>query len=277
MKVPREIIAIIAAIVIGYLINEWKQSKIAEMDAYPIDFAQVPKKKFIVTGGNSGLGYDTAKELAKAGGTVILACRSIERCETAKKSILVEAPNAKIECLKLDLSSLESIRQFVKNYVKWFSTVDVLINNAGLSTKVREVTVDGFESHMGANHFGPFYLTSLLYPHFNRNGKIINHSSSMHYLVFSKDPMLNDVNSEKDFSLANSYSKSKLANLLFTFELNRRLEASGNPKNLLGIAVHPGFTATNLQNSKFPFWREINEYIAMKLRHGALAQIEGKF
>jgi NAD(P)-dependent dehydrogenase (short-subunit alcohol dehydrogenase family) len=263
---------------LGYLINLWKASIIVEMDQFEIDFSQIPGKNIVITGGNSGLGFETALSLAKARGNIILACRSMSRCETAKQVILTEAPDGKITCMELYLSFFESVREFTQRYLRRFENIDILINNAGLSLHDRIISRDGYEMQMASNHLGHFYLTSLLFPYFNKHGRIVNVSSLMHYLVFSSAAgFLNSLMSESDYDLAITYSKTKLANLLFTNELNRRLwkSPSKNPKDIVAIAVHPGFTATNLQNSKFPFWEEANNYVAMKLKHGALAQISG--
>jgi NAD(P)-dependent dehydrogenase (short-subunit alcohol dehydrogenase family) len=260
------------------LFSNWKQSVIQDMNDFEIDFSRIQGKKIIITGGNSGLGFETAKSLAPHGAQLVLACRSVDRCESARQKLLSATPTAMITCLELDLSNLEKVREFVVRYVKRFgSEVDILINNAGMSIGDRYLTIDNMELSMQSNHFGHFYLTSLLFPYLTVNSRIINHSSCMHYWIFAKDSssFLSNIMSENDYSLAFAYAKSKLANLLFTNELNRRLRQSGNPKNIISIAVHPGFTATNLQTEKFPFWDKINNIFAMDGRHGALSQIFG--
>jgi retinol dehydrogenase-12 len=265
--------------VVGYVVNKWKLSVVKDMEGFQIDYSQAPGKNVVITGGNQGLGYETAIALAKAKANVILACRNAERCEDAKRKILSEVPSATVSWLELDVSSLRSVQQFVERYVSQFHSIDVLVNNAGISLHDRQLSPDGFEMQMATNHLGHFHLTSLLFPYFNQNGRIINVSSIMHWLVFSSaKSFFENIMSENDYSLAMAYSKTKLANLLFTNEFNRRVRQhpARNPKNVIAVGVHPGFTATNLQNSKFPFWEECNNYVAMKLPHGALTQIYGK-
>mmetsp|Transcript_24253 Transcript_24253/g.26525 ORF Transcript_24253/g.26525 Transcript_24253/m.26525 type:complete len:329 (+) Transcript_24253:98-1084(+) len=244
-----------------------------EMDNFKIDYSQTPGKVILVTGANSGLGYYTALELAKHDAQVILACRSATRCQEAKQNILKEAPNGKVDALTLDLSSFQSIKDFVKEFESKYPALDVLVNNAGImALPNRETTKDGLEAQIGTNHFGHFLLTSLLYPLLTQNGRIINHSSSAHAFA-AKNFVFKDLLSEQVYDPWVAYGNSKIANLLFTYELNRRLEKAGNPKNIVSIALHPGYTATNLQNSRFPFWEQINSLVAMKGHHGALSQI----
>jgi len=148
--------------------------------------------------------------------------------------------------MELNLASFESIRQFSKDFEEEYGSLDVLINNAGImALPTRETTVDGIEAQVGTNHFGHFLLTSLLYPLIKQNGRIINHSSGAHRLT-SKEYM-DDILSEKSYHPWVAYGNSKAANLLFTYEINARLTANGNPKNISSVAVHPGYTATNLQ------------------------------
>jgi len=148
--------------------------------------------------------------------------------------------------MELNLASFESIRQFSKDFEEEYGSLDVLINNAGImALPTRETTVDGIEAQVGTNQFGHFLLTSLLYPLIKQNGRIINHSSGAHRLTSSV--YMEDFLSEKSYSAWVAYGNSKAANLLFTYELNDRLNAIGNPKNIISVAVHPGYTATNLQ------------------------------
>jgi NAD(P)-dependent dehydrogenase (short-subunit alcohol dehydrogenase family) len=243
---------------------------------FHIDYSTTPGKVIVITGANSGLGYHTAVALAKANAQVVMACRSERRCEDAKANILNSVPQATITTLPLDLSSFESIRRFVELFRGKFDHVDVLINNAGImALPQREDTVDGLEAQIGTNHFGHYYLTALLYPYLEKNGRIINHSSSAHMFA-TPGFVFDDLQSSKSYDPWVAYGNSKIANLYFTYELNRRLNKLENPRNIKVIAVHPGYTATNLQASRFPMWEYANSIFAMKGEDGALAQIYGK-
>lgn len=247
-----------------------------ECKSFKVDFSQAPSKVIVITGANSGLGYQTALELAKADAQLVLGCRSKQRCEQAKSNILKVAPSASITTFSLDLASFESIKEFANNVKENFDHIDVIVNNAGIMAVAnRETTVDGIESQIGTNHFGHFLLTSLLYPILAKNGRIVNHSSEAHRFAANKFP-LEDLQLENSYDPWVSYGNSKMANLYFTFELNKRLAATGNPKNIISIAVHPGYTATNLQKGRIPMWEAMNGFFAMNLEDGALAQIHCK-
>jgi NAD(P)-dependent dehydrogenase (short-subunit alcohol dehydrogenase family) len=233
-------------------------------------------KVIIITGANSGLGYYTALSLAERKAHVLLACRSLQKCDAAKNDILQTYANASVSTMALDLSSFQSIRTFVDNVKAVHSHVDVLINNAGImAVNPREVTADGLEAQIGVNHFGHFLLTCLLFPLLAKNGRIVNHSSGAHNFHASTFPYFN-LQSEDNYEPWTAYGNSKVANLLFTFELNRKLMRGRNSKGIISIAVHPGYTATNLQNGKYPFWDVANSWIGMKGEDGALSQIMGE-
>jgi NAD(P)-dependent dehydrogenase (short-subunit alcohol dehydrogenase family) len=231
-------------------------------------------RTFIVTGANSGLGFSTALALARANATVVLCCRNTSRCNDAKKRILQSAPAANIHSFHLDLSSFSSIRLFAANFTDQFGAVDVLINNAGImALPSRMLTEAGIEMQLGTNHVGHFMLTGLLFPHIRPGGRIITHSSMMHAMSSHRFPF-EDPNCE-NYDPWIAYGNSKLSNLLFTFELNKRLELWKNPRNITAIAVHPGFSATHLQQERFPFWQFICAHFATTPEHGALSQIIG--
>jgi NAD(P)-dependent dehydrogenase (short-subunit alcohol dehydrogenase family) len=273
------VVMISLALILGsYFLNQWRLSVVKEMDEFSIDFSQVPGKKIVVTGANQGLGLETVKSLAKAKGNVILACRNIEKCENAKNLVLSEVPDAKLTCLELDTSLFSSVRVFVKNYLSLFNSIDILINNAGVSLPDHSLTSEGNELVMSTNHLGHFLLSSLLFPHFNKNGRIVNVSSFIHYMQSSSvDVFLSNILSEGGYLMGPTYARTKVANLLFTNEFNRRVWQSPekNPNNVISIAVHPGLTCTNMQRDKFVFWEQTNNHVAMKLSHGALPQISG--
>lgn len=209
----------------------------------------------------------------------MMACRSESKCETAKQQITqqLHPQQVHVHTLPLDLSSFDSIRSFVASYAEQFDHIDVLVNNAGImALPERATTADGLEAQIGTNHFGHFLLTGLLMPHFAANGRIVNHSSGAHKLHAAGFPFENLQSEGSTYVPFTAYGNSKVANLLFTFELNRRLQQSGNEKNLISVAVHPGYTATNLQTGKFPLWEYANKFFAMTGEDGSLAQTMGE-
>lgn len=200
-------------------------------------------KMAIVTGANTGLGFETALGLAKVGATVILACRNLEKAEAAKAEILAQVPDAKLEVMPLDLGSLSSVREFAASYKDKYSQLDLLINNAGIMFPPYSKTEDGFESQIGVNHLGHFLLTALLIDLMpdNSDARIVSLSSNAH--KFGKINF-EDLQSEQKYSSTAAYGQSKLACLMFADELNRKLKASG--KNILSVAAHPGVAQTEL-------------------------------
>ena len=186
----------------------------------------------IVTGANSGLGEITARELARVGAKVIVAVRNLDKGNAAAAGMTGD-----VEVRKLDLQDLSSVRAFAEE----IDAVDVLINNAGIMAVPYAQTVDGFESQIGTNHLGHFALTNLLLPKISE--RVVTVSSMMHLLGKIS---LKDLNwKSRPYSAWLAYGQSKLANLLFTKELQRRLDAAGS--TVLSVAAHPGYSATNLQ------------------------------
>jgi NAD(P)-dependent dehydrogenase (short-subunit alcohol dehydrogenase family) len=196
------------------------------------DLPSFAGRTVIITGANSGLGAVTARELARTGAAVIMAVRTPSKGEAAARQITGD-----IEVRQLDLQDLSSVRRFADGVDK----VDMLINNAGIMASPYAVTVDGFESQIGTNHLGHFALTNLLLP--KLTDRVVSVSSMLHWpgrIDFD------DLNWEtRRYSPWLAYSQSKLANLLFTSELQRRLAAAGSP--LRAEAAHPGYSHTNLQ------------------------------
>lgn len=228
-------------------------------------------KLIIVTGGNSGLGFETVKQLSAAGAHLILASRNIKRGEEAKNLILLDNINAKIDVMELDLSSFDSVKQFSNDFIAKYETFDVLVNNAGvMAIPEREITKDNLEMQIGTNHFGHFLLTSLLFPIMKKNGRVINVSSGAHYFQAKEFPF-KDIQS-LDYGAWTAYGNSKASNLYFTYELNRRLQKSDR-SDIISVATHPGYTATNLQTGKFPFFEQLNSLLAMSSSDGAQSQI----
>jgi NAD(P)-dependent dehydrogenase (short-subunit alcohol dehydrogenase family) len=191
-------------------------------------------RTFVVTGANSGIGLITARELARAGARVVLAVRDRGRGEQAAATVPGGA-----EVRVLDLADLGSVRAFAE---AWDEDLDVLVNNAGVMAVPPRRTVDGFELQLGTNHLGHFALTNLLLPHLR--DRVVTVSSGAHRMGRID---LEDLNWERrGYQRWGAYGQSKLANLLFTLELQRRLAEAGSP--LRGLAAHPGYAATNLQS-----------------------------
>jgi len=222
----------------------------------------------IVTGANSGIGLVAAQTLADKGARVILACRSEERAHGALASIRKTNPEAQVEYRNLDLSSLESVQTFAASILETEERIDLLINNAGvMMPPTRSETADGFELQFGVNHLGHQALTALLFERINATpgSRIVNVASQAHRggkIDFS-DLQWQD----RGYKKMASYGQSKLANLLFTFELDRRLKASKCETK--SVAAHPGWTATDLQRHSVSA-RFFNPLLAMKPEQGAL-------
>src|ERR1700759_605344 len=196
------------------------------------DLPSFAGRTVIVTGANSGLGAVTARELARAGAQVILAVRNTDKGEAAAREM-----SGDVEVRRLDLQDLASVRQFADGV----TGVDVLVNNAGIMAVPHAVTADGFESQIGTNHLGHFALTNLLLP--KLTDRVVTVSSLMHWMGYIS---LRDLNwTSRPYSAWVAYGQSKLANLLFTSELQRRLQTAGSPQRAL--AAHPGYSHTNLQ------------------------------
>jgi NAD(P)-dependent dehydrogenase (short-subunit alcohol dehydrogenase family) len=198
----------------------------------------------VVTGANSGLGFVTARELARKGARVVLACRSAVRGSEAADRIVAEVPGAEAEFGRLDLGDLASVREFAAAFP--YERLDLLVNNAGLMAMPYGTTADGFETHFGVNHLGHFALTGLLLPALldAHGARIVTVSSMMHMLA---NIDIDDLNSGQRYRRWIAYSRSKTANLLFTHELARRLAVAGS--DVVAVAAHPGYAATNLQTA----------------------------
>ncbi|MEU6703117.1 oxidoreductase [Streptomyces wuyuanensis] len=198
----------------------------------------------VVTGANSGIGLVTARELARRGARVLLACRSEERGRAAEELVRREVPGADVEFAPLDLADLSSVRRFAESYSP--ETLDLLVNNAGVMALPYGRTADGFETQFGINHLGHFALTGLLAGRLLKTpgARVVTVSSGMHALA---DVDMDDLNGERRYRRWVAYGRSKTANLLFTHELARRLRAAGS--DVVAAAAHPGYAATNLQTA----------------------------
>lgn len=210
-------------------------------------------RTFVVTGPTlGGLGHHTGLELARRGARVVLAGRNPARTAATMDSIRAEVPHAEVHGVELDLADLSSVRTGAEDLLA-LGRLDVLVNNAGVMTPPYGRTVDGFETQMGTNHFGPFHLTGLLLPRLaeaagadreGRRGRVVTVSSLLHRRARSvplhdpREPLTRRYTGHRE------YAESKLSNLLFTFELDRRLRAAGLPVDAL--AAHPGMAGTHL-------------------------------
>jgi NAD(P)-dependent dehydrogenase (short-subunit alcohol dehydrogenase family) len=222
-------------------------------------------KVAIVTGANSGIGFETARALAMKGATVVMACRNMQKGEAAAEKIRAEHPLASLDVKALDLADLSSVRQFADQFTSHYERLDMLINNAGVMATPYQKTVDGFEKQFGTNHLGHFALTGLLFDKLRGTpgSRVVTVSSYGHLMGGF---LFNDFNSERFYQKWLAYSKSKLANLLFTYELQRKLQQDGY--GTISVGAHPGYASTNLQSNTV--FRRLNPFFAQSQEMGAL-------
>jgi NAD(P)-dependent dehydrogenase (short-subunit alcohol dehydrogenase family) len=221
------------------------------------DLPDLSGRTVVVTGASSGLGAVTARELARAGAHVVLAVR-----DTAKGERVAAAFTGDWEVRELDLASLASVRAFAAG---WSGDLDVLINNAGIMAVPQAKTVDGFEAQIGTNHLGHFALTNLLLGHIT--DRVVSVSSGAHRIGKMR---LDDLNWERRrYDRWRVYGQTKLSNLLFTSELQRRLEAAGS--SVRAVAAHPGYASTHLQSHT---GSRINHLLFNTIGNRLLAQSE---
>jgi len=201
-------------------------------------------KVVIITGANSGLGYESTLALVKKKATVIMACRNLEKAQSALDSIQQAVPDADTRIMSLNLGDLASVRQFVDEFKANYDRLDVLMNNAGVLGMPYQETPDGFETHIGVNHFGHYVLTGLLLETLlqTSQSRIVSVSSNLHHVGWIN---FDNINLKNRFHYLLAYNQSKLANVLFIKALNRRLQSAGH--DTLAAVAHPGYTATNLQ------------------------------
>jgi NAD(P)-dependent dehydrogenase (short-subunit alcohol dehydrogenase family) len=199
-------------------------------------------RTIVITGANSGLGLEATKALVAKGATVIAACRNLD----AGQVCLAVPGTGTVDLRRLDLADLDSVAEFADGVLADYPTIDVLINNAGVMALPRSTTADGFERQFGTNHLGHFALTGRLLPALLAApaGRIVTVSSTAHRMGKMN---FDDLQSEKSYQRWAVYGQSKLANLLFTYELQARLEAAGAPA--IAVAAHPGYSDTNLQTA----------------------------
>lgn len=193
----------------------------------------------IVTGANHGVGLETARGLARHGARVVLAVRNAEKGEAAARDVVASVPGARVEAMLVDVSDLESVRRFVAEYQARHDRLDVLVNNAGIHTAKRALSAQGHELTLATNHLGHFLLTNLLLDLLKRSApsRVVNVASEAH--AFGRI-RFDDLMGERSWSGFGAYAQSKLANVMFTYALARRLEGTG----VVAHAVHPGSVRT---------------------------------
>ena len=232
----------------------------------------------LVTGGNSGLGFETVKALAGKYAHVILACRDTAKGNAAQEQICQQTPDASIEVMQLDLASLASVRQFAVEFMLKHNQLHILINNAGVMATPHRTTADGFELQFGTNHLGHFTLTGLLLDVLLKtpNSRVVTVSSMAEQMGRIN---LDDLMSEKSYERWTAYAQSKLANVLFAYELQRKLNVVR--ASTISLAVHPGVAATNLRTKlmtrETPLLHRIQgyfwEFLRQSVEMGALPQL----
>lgn len=245
--------SILGAVPLFYLFRKWCGGGTCESET------RMDGKTAIVTGANTGIGKETAIDLARRGATVIMACHDSQRGIKALKEVKEMSGSNSITLKILDLSSLESTREFSASFLSEHEKLHVLINNAGVGACPYAKTADGFELQFGVNHLGHFALTNLLLPRLidSAPARIVNLSSraSQRWLA---DINFEDINSEKKYSPFSAYCQSKLANVLFTKELHRRLTGQG----VTAYAVHPGVVYTEIARHAQRFLQLLGAIIA---------------
>ncbi len=241
------------------------------------DIPDLNGKIVIVTGGNSGLGFEAVKQFAVNGAEVVIACRNSLKGEEARAKVTRTTPGARISVMQLDLMSLESVNQFAELFKARYSRLDVLLNNAGIMMGPYAVTEDGFESQFATNHLGHFALTGLLIDLIAETpgARVVSVSSNAH------KPGTMDFNNlqyenGKGYSPVKAYCRSKLANLHFTYELQRKFEQQHI--DAMAVVAHPGLSMTNLMryvDGKFWFFlmKPLNPFISQPAEWGALPEI----
>jgi NAD(P)-dependent dehydrogenase (short-subunit alcohol dehydrogenase family) len=238
------------------------------------DIPDLSGRTAIVTGANTGLGLETARALAEHGAAVVLAVRNLEKGRAALESIRAHRKDARVSLHALDLTSLASVRRAAGELAAAHERIDLLVNNAGVMYTAKSKTADGFELQLGTNHFGHFAFTGLLLPRLlaTPGARVVNVSSIGHRIRSAID--LADLHFEKGYGRVAAYGRSKLANLLFTYELQRRFERAGAAA--AALAAHPGMSATELTRNVPAFVRVLEPLLlplAQPAAMGALPQL----
>lgn len=245
------------------------------------DIPDLTGKVIVVTGANSGLGFESSRVMAEKGGTVVMTARNMQKGEKARAEILQAHPAASIDLIQLDVGSLASVREFVAAFKAKYDRLDILLNNAGVMAIPRQLTPDGFEMQLGVNHLGHFALTGLLLDVIIRTpgARIHNVSSSANY---TGSINFDDLMGEQEYSRWAAYGQSKLANVFFTFELQKRLTAAGF--DTIANTSHPGLVIGNLQANSVEqsgtsleglLYRVIQPILAQDIEMGILPMLYG--
>ncbi|MBC7867311.1 MAG: SDR family NAD(P)-dependent oxidoreductase [Gloeobacteraceae cyanobacterium ES-bin-316] len=225
-------------------------------------------KVAIVTGANSGIGYETTLALVEKEVEVVMACRNIEKAEKVKNKILQLYPGAKIKPMLLDLSSLSEVRKFAGEFLAGYDNLDLLINNAGIMMSPYKITQDGFEKQLATNYLGHFALTGLLLPRLaaTAGSRIVTLTSISYKWA---EIQFDDLHARKGYSRRTAYGQSKRACLMFAFELQRRLSAA--KYNSISVAAHPGLCKTNLDQYFPALIRPLGSLFLQPAQKGALS------
>lgn len=225
-------------------------------------------KTFLVTGANTGLGYETALELAKTSARVILAGRNEQKLSEARARITALVPSAQLDIAVVDLNSIEAIKSFAEGFVQSGKPLDVLINNAGIMFPPPSRTVDGYEAQFGVNFIGHYVLTALLFPVLkkSKHGRVVTLSSMAHR---NGKIDFGNLKLEKPFDKFREYGQSKVADLIFSIELQRRIDASG--LDVVSTSCHPGVSKTELLRTDKPEMIETVNY--MDANQGAFSTL----
>ena len=207
----------------------------------------------VITGANSGLGYQTSRQLAKQGAKIIMACRNADSGNKAAEQIRAKDADAEVEVRELDLADIDSVKKFASAFSEDYNVLNILINNAGVMNTPRGKTKDGFEMQIGVNHLGHFLLTDLLLPHLKNapQSRILNLSSAFHDVAMGKKGRidLDDLHFEtRKYHGWTSYAQSKLANLMHAKSLSLHLKET----NVTAVSIHPGWVSTNLMRHTAP-------------------------
>jgi NAD(P)-dependent dehydrogenase (short-subunit alcohol dehydrogenase family) len=253
-------------------------------DAKSWSDAHVPDlsgKTVVVTGGNSGIGFEAARVMAARHANVILACRSLEKARAAAAAITAPHKDAAVEVMELDLANLASVRTFADAFRQNHRRLDVLCNNAGVMAIPFRRTTDGFELQFGTNHLGHFALTGLLLDLLlaTPDPRVVTVSSSAHHIGWIR---FDNLQGERNYQKWLAYGQSKLANLLFAFELQRKCDRAG--KSVISVGCTPGYADTNLQSvgpkmqgsaMMESMWSFFNRSFAVSAAMGALPTLYG--
>ncbi|MFW0790590.1 oxidoreductase [Gordonia sp. CPCC 205333] len=228
----------------------------------------------VITGANSGIGFETALGLAILGARVVLACRNVESAQKSRGQILEQVPEATVDIVRIDVSSLDSVRTAAAEIIECFDPIDLLIANAGLIATARLQTADGFEMDFGTNFLGHFALVGCLIDHLAPGARIVTVGSIAHR---RGQIDFDDIGMNHRFSVASAYARSKFAQMVFADELGRRLSASG--RDVLSLTAHPGSTRTGVMrgHNRFLVWgyhspktRWLRKWFVQEAPQGAL-------